>query len=95
MILTWTMMFNLYHQEYSISNLMKKSIYIQLLDEGTKVYRPVPALEIEQNVYKLEGFEMYDPENETWEFLPGTCVLVEEQRLEGGVFLVAIKSKEL
>lgn len=73
---------------------MEKSIYIQLLDEGTKAYRPVPAREIENNVYKIQGFEIYDPEDETWEFLPGTTVLVEEQCLDGGIVLVAIKSKE-
>ncbi|WP_205529559.1 hypothetical protein [Taibaiella koreensis] len=74
---------------------MKKNIYIQLLEEGTKVYRPVQAIEIENNIYEVQGFEIYDPEDETWEFLPGTYVLVEEQNLDGVNVLVAIKEESL
>lgn len=72
---------------------MKKNIYIQLLEEGTKVYKPVPAIEIEKNVYEVQGFEIYDPEDEFWEFLPGTHVLVKEQNLNGERVLVAIKEQ--
>ena len=57
---------------------MERNIYIQLLEEGTKVYRPVPALEIENNIYEVRGFEIYNPEDEVWEFPAGTYVLVEE-----------------
>lgn len=70
---------------------MKKNIYIQLLEEGTKVYRPVPAIEIEGNIYEVQGFEIYDREDEVWEFPPGTYVLVEEQNLDGENVLVAIR----
>ncbi|MEZ4909950.1 MAG: hypothetical protein R2774_03710 [Saprospiraceae bacterium] len=72
---------------------MEKNIYIQLLEEGTKVYRPVPAIEIENNIYEVQGFEIYDPEDEVWEFSPGTYVLVEEQSLDGENVLVAIKEQ--
>lgn len=72
---------------------MKKNIYIQLLEEGTKVYRPVPAREIESNIYGIQGFEIYDSEDEVWEFPPGSYVLVEEQYLEGEHVLVAIKEQ--
>lgn len=72
---------------------MEKNIYIQLLEEGTKVYRPVPAIEIENNIYEVQGFEIYDPEDEVWEFLPGTCVLVKEQILDGNNVLIAIKKQ--
>lgn len=50
-----------------------------MLEEGTKVYKPVPAIEIENNIDEVQGFEIYDPEDEIWEFTPGTYVLVEEQ----------------
>jgi hypothetical protein len=70
---------------------MERNIYIQLLEEHTKVYRPVPAVAIKDNVYKVGGVEIYDPEDEIWEFPPGTCVLVEEQILDGENVLVAIK----
>lgn len=72
---------------------MEKNIYIQLLEEGTKVYRPVPAIEIESNIYEVQGFEIYDPEDEAWEFTPGTYVLVEEQNLDGENVLVAIQEQ--
>ena len=72
---------------------MEKNIYIQLLEEGTKVYRPVPSLQIEDNLYEVGGFEIYDPEDEVWEFTPGTYVLVVEKNLDGENVLVAIQEQ--
>lgn len=72
---------------------MEKIIYIQLLDEGTKVYRPVPACEVQSNIYEVGGFEIYDPEDEIWEFPPGTYVVVEEQNLNDEIVLVAIQEQ--
>jgi hypothetical protein len=72
---------------------MENIIYIQLLEEGTKVYRPVPAIEVSNNIYEVQGFEIYDPEDEVWEFPPGTYVLVEEQNLDGENVLVAIEKQ--
>jgi len=72
---------------------MENKIYVQLLEDGTKVYRPVPANKIENGIYEVAGFEIYDPEDETWEFPPGTHVVVEEQNLEGETVLVAIKEQ--
>lgn len=72
---------------------MERNVYIKLLEEGTKVYRPVPAIEIESNIYEVQGFEIYDPEDEVWEFKPGTYVLVEEQNLDGENVLVAIQAQ--
>ena len=74
---------------------MEKNIYIQLLEEGTIVYRPVPALEVKNNIYEVRGSEIYDPEDEVWEFSPGTYVLVEEQNLNGENVLVAIREQNL
>ena len=72
---------------------MEKKIYIQLLGEGTIVYRPVPACQIADNLYEVGGFEIHDPENEVWEFTPGTYVFVEEQYLDGESVLVAIQAQ--
>lgn len=74
-------------------NSMEKNIYIQLLEEGIKVYRPVPAIEIENNIYEVLGFEIYDSEDEVWEFKPGVHVIVEEQELDGELVLVAVKEE--
>lgn len=70
---------------------MEKYIYVQLLGEGTKVYRPVRASVISDKFYEIEGFDTYDPEDEIWEFTPGTRVVVEEQNLNGKMVLVAVK----
>lgn len=72
---------------------MTREIYIQLLNEGTKVYRPVNSEQIGENVFIVGGFDLYDPEDELWEFSPGTVVLVSEKNLEGDFVLVAIKEK--
>ncbi len=70
---------------------MKKNIiYVRLLDEGVKVYRPVPAFEVANNVYQLNGADIYDPDDETWEFPPDSIVRVEEQSLSDECVLVAI-----
>ena len=68
-------------------------MYVQLLNEGTKVYRPVPAVEISDSIYEIQGFEIYDPDDENWEFPPGSQVFVKEQDLDGEIVLVAIKKR--
>lgn len=70
---------------------MEKIIYVKLLEEGTKVYRPVTAFKIENNVYEVRGSEIHDPDDELWEFVPGTFVFVEKQNLDGEIVLVAVK----
>lgn len=74
---------------------MQKDIYIQLLDEGTVVYRPVPALQVNDNVYRLEGYDIYErvKDDEVWEFTPGMVVIVEEKNLSDGAYLVAVREK--
>ncbi|MDR1181538.1 MAG: hypothetical protein LBL13_06140 [Bacteroidales bacterium] len=74
---------------------MEKIIYVRLLDEGTVVYRPVPAIEIKKDIFKIMRSDAYNPEDEIWEFLPGTCVLVEEKGLSDENILVAIKEQKL
>lgn len=72
---------------------MENDVYVRLLNEGTKVYRPVPANKVENNIYHLEGAEIYDSEDETWEFPPDTNVIVEERNLDGEIVLVAIRDR--
>lgn len=67
-----------------------KTIYVQLLNEGSEVYRPVLSKKINDFLYELLD-NNYDPEDEEWEFLPGTIVVVEEKILSGKKELVAIK----
>ena len=44
---------------------MKKTIYVKILNEGTEVWRPVQALKIENDIYKITQETEFDEE---WEF---------------------------
>ncbi|MDA9970487.1 hypothetical protein N9E56_01490 [Flavobacteriaceae bacterium] len=70
---------------------MKENVYIKLLGEGTTVYRPVPAIRIKNNIYKLEGEEIYDPDDEEWEFKPGAIVKTESKFLQSELVLIAME----
>ena len=48
-----------------------QQIYVELLDEGVIVYRPVSATKIRDGIYRIEGVI---PETETWAFAPGQIV---------------------
>lgn len=69
-----------------------KIIFVRLLNEGVEAYRPVPALEKGDNIFEIQGYDIYDGEDETWEFLPGTNVLVKERLSDGELILVAVSS---
>jgi hypothetical protein len=49
------------------------TIYVELLDEGTKVCRPVQATLLGPEEYLILSAG-YDPETETWEYPPGSVV---------------------
>lgn len=71
---------------------MEENIYIQLLGEGTIVYRLVSAIKLYRNTYRIQGKEDYDLEDEEWEFLPEEVVRVEKKELEGKIVFVAVES---
>ncbi|MEK7728391.1 MAG: hypothetical protein AAB354_08240 [candidate division KSB1 bacterium] len=51
-----------------------KTIYVELLDEGTTVMRPTQGEALGGDVYRLLPSVDYDPEDEHWEFTPGSIV---------------------
>ncbi len=63
-------------------------IYVRLLDEGTDVWRPVVARRVEGNCYQILLSQVI-PNDEQWEFGPGTIVLCRLRTLSGGTRLVA------
>lgn len=71
-----------------------KNVYVRLLNEGVEVFRPVPAKIVAPGVYVLEQPTSYDPEDECWEFKPGSRVVVEDRMLEGEMALVAARLHE-
>ena len=65
-------------------------IYIRLLDEGTDVLRPAEAEELGNGLFKLRPTPDYDPDDEKWEFIPGSIVRGVLQKLEEQAVLVAV-----
>ncbi len=59
---------------------MLEIIYVQLLDEGTDVWRPVEATRLAENVYTILGVI---PDDEAWAFPPGSRVRCEPRRTQG------------
>jgi len=66
------------------------AVFVRLLGEGTVVYRPSPATRIAEDVYRLERPKDYDPDDETWEFPPGSTVRCERRMLDGSPAMVAV-----
>jgi hypothetical protein len=65
------------------------TIDVQLFDEGIETWRPTQAEVLGNGLYKLLPTPDYDPEDERWEFLPGTIVRTEEKTLYQGTNLVS------
>ncbi len=69
-----------------------ETIYVRLLDEGIEVFRPVRAVCLQEKLYKIID-QNYDPETETWEFVPQAIVQVEFMKSDKNEnFLAAVKS---
>lgn len=67
-------------------------VYVRLLGEGTVVYRPAPATPVGVDTVLLSAPEGYDPDDEEWEFTPGSVVRVERRQLAGGEAFVAVSA---
>jgi hypothetical protein len=71
-------------------------VYVNLPEEETPVIRPTMAEVLGNNLFRLLPTERYDPEDEVWEFLPGTIVLCERRRtMEGEWVMRAVKQMGL
>jgi hypothetical protein len=69
-----------------------KEIHIYLKNEGTNVWRPVDAIRLDEDLYKIPDDTLV-PDDEDWEFLPGAVVRCVAKDLSGGVLLVAIEAQ--
>jgi hypothetical protein len=67
-----------------------KTIYVRLMDEGTYVLRPTEAQELGNGLFKLLATPQYNPDDEKWEFSPGSAVRGVRRMLEGNIVLVAV-----
>ena len=64
-------------------------IYIPLLDEGTVVVRPTRGVPLAEGIYRVLATATYDPEDENWEFPPGSIVRCVLELRNGHELLVA------
>lgn len=74
--------------------LNTKEIYVALLDEGIDVWKPVKAIKLEKNIYKILNDTEYDETYEKWEFPPGTKVFCEFKKVQDGNIFAAVKKVE-
>lgn len=69
---------------------MQETIYVRLVGEGVQVWRPAVAVKRSSpNSYLILESNVV-PETESWEFKPGTLVLVKEMIIEGKKSLAAV-----
>ncbi len=68
-------------------------IYVQLLNEGIVCYRPTEATCLGEGKWRVLACQGYDPEDETWEFPPGSIVSLQKRTLSAGEALVAVAPK--
>lgn len=71
-----------------------QTIYVYLLNEGTDVWRPVDAVHIAGDSYRIVGNNP-NPDDEQWEFTTGQVVSCEVRELSGGPCLVAVTSAKV
>ncbi len=67
-----------------------EEVYVRLLDEGTIVYRPTLACMKSADVALLVAPDGYNPDDENWEFKPGTLVRLAQRTVGGQKVLVAL-----
>lgn len=79
---------------YTYRDVVMTTVYIRLLDEGTEVFRPTLAESLGRGKFKVLPTPNYDPEDEIWEFTPGSIVVCAKQKLEGEEVLVAMKAHD-
>ena len=65
-------------------------IYVRLLNEGTDVWRPVAATALSDGTFVLAEITTM-PAGETWEFRPGSRVVVEAKSFDGKTEMVAVR----
>jgi hypothetical protein len=70
---------------------MTSEIYIPLLNEGVNVWRPTQAEALPDGSYRVLPVPDYDPNDEMWQFPPGSQVICEPRRLSNGSVLAAVR----
>jgi hypothetical protein len=70
------------------------TIHVVLLDEGTWCARPAECVDLGDGLFRLQARQDYDPEDEHWEFPPGSVVRGKTVRDSNGEYLLAINADQ-
>jgi hypothetical protein len=70
---------------------IRVKLFVYLLAEGTDVWRPTEAVSVGDGLFKILPTPEYDPEDEVWEFPPGSVVRCETRQGDSGEYIVAVK----
>ena len=70
-------------------------IYIELLDEGTKVFRPTFGVPLGGSRYRVLETSDYDADDEVWKFVPGSVVRCIRKKEDGEEILIATELVEM
>ncbi|MHC4740778.1 MAG: hypothetical protein ACYS8Z_02635 [Planctomycetota bacterium] len=62
---------------------MDRQIYIYLLNEGTDVWRPVEAEQVQGDIWRITS-ENDNEDDEQWQFRTGDCVRCREKVFQDG-----------
>ena len=68
------------------------TIYVALLEEGTDCWRPVQAVRVDDNLFRI--VEQPIPEDEIWEFRPGETVVCDWYPFAEGTHLRAFRKTD-
>ncbi|HSV13266.1 MAG TPA: hypothetical protein VLI90_03355 [Tepidisphaeraceae bacterium] len=72
----------------------REQVFVYLEDEGVEVWRPTQAERQSDGSYRLLPTPDYDPNDEKWQFPPGSRVWCERRKLSGGEALVAARAAD-
>ena len=77
----YTPKFRKYLRSKKVKKMFSKTvtIYIDLPEEGTPTIRQTQGIDLGNGLYKVLPAPDYDPEDEVWEFLPGSIVRCEKR----------------
>ena len=71
----------------------RETIYVYLMDEGTDVWRPVDALPLGNNLFRILSHNTSEG-HENWQFQTDAVIRAEYKDLSGGKVLVAVEAVE-
>ncbi len=67
------------------------TIYINLPEEGSPTRRPTQATDLGNGFFHVLATPDYNPEDEVWEFPPGSIVQCEKKLHKGQEYFLAVK----